>query len=304
MQLIYRGKDITDAVEISKADIIDNAGGIADSVELQFNDPRGYWRDWKPQKNDEVEIIHEGFKSGAMFVDELEQNRGTFIVRALSIPQVAKTSETKAWEDIRLLQVAEELAAKHRFDLQHYGIENHLYSRIDQQNIADFEHLSQRCMLEGYALKLTDRKAVIYDERYMESQLSVKAVYMDQFDGPFKFWDKATGTYSACTLSYGNISYTFKPDIGPTGPVLKVKNIYVSSRAEAERFASNILRNKNKDENTGYFTIQLDAGIAAGNTMLLPDTGFGDGKYFCYQVVHKIIEQKSFIRVRKPLEGY
>jgi len=303
VQIIYEGKDITSAVEIQKADIIDNAGGMTDSIELWFDDPKGFWSQWKPEKNHTVQIIENGFDSGLMYVDELEQQRGIFIIRALSIPQEAKTSNTKAWENIRFMEFATELASKYGFSLQTYGIQNHLYERVDQFEQADFEFLAWRCLLESYMLKITDSKVVIYDERYMESQIATKTIYADQLDGGYRFKSKSTGRFGGCRVMFENITYEFNPS-GTSGPILKVNDLYVSNIAEAERFAKGLLRSNNKYENTGSVVIELDASIAAGSNIAISGVGFGDGKYFCEQVTHKLKERKTHIRLRRPLEGY
>jgi len=303
MQIIYEGSDITGAVEIKNANIVDNAGGVADSLELWLDDPKGFWSQWKPQKNHRVRIKESGFDSGMMYVDELEQRRGLFIIRALSIPQEAKTDNTKAWESVRFMELATEISGKFGFSLQTYGIQNHLYDRVDQVEQADFEFLAWRCLLEGYSLKITDGKVVIYEERYMESQTPVKTIYKDQLDGDYSFRSKSTGIYGACRVSYGNISYEFRP-VGSSGPTLKEAEIPVSSKGEAERFAKNLLRFRNKYEHSGYCTIELDPGIAAGNMIQVSGVGLADGKYFCYQVVHKLVDKKTFMRLHRPLEGY
>ncbi|MGI5839281.1 MAG: phage late control D family protein [bacterium] len=303
MQLIYQGKDITSAVEISRADIIDNSGGIADSIELQFNDPQSIWSQWQPQKGDRLQLREAGFDSGLMYVDELWQTNGVFAVRALSIPQTAKTPNTQAWEAVRFLEFATELAARHGFRLETYGITNHLYDRVDQVDEADFSFLAGRCRLEGYMLKLTDGKAVIYDERHMEAQAPVRTCTAGQLDGPYQFRDRVTDVFGACRLNYGSISYEFTAP-GIAGPILKVNDIHVASLGEAERFAKGLLRSKNKYEMAGSLAVELDPGVAAGNTIGIQGVGMADGIHFCETVIHHLVAKKTVLKVRRPLEGY
>lgn len=304
MQFKYQGKNITNIVEIKKADITDNAGGIADSVEMHFDDPKRLWSQWNPQKNDHIEISQDGFGSGLMYIDELEQQSGLFLLKALSIPQEAKTANTKSWEKIRLLQIAEEIARKYGFQLKTYGIQNYYYERIDQVEQADFEFLATRCMLEGYMLKVNGQSVIIYDERYMECQEIVRTINQNQFDGRYGFKNKSTGIFHSCKITYGDISYIFVPNIGPSGPVLKIVDLYCSTQGEAQRYSKNLLRLKNKYEYTGYCTIEIDPGIAAGNVIKISDIGYGEGDYFINQIIHRLVEQKSFLRLRKPLKEY
>lgn len=304
MQLIYEGKDITNAVEINRADITDNAGGMADSLELWFTDPKGRWSQWKPKKNDMVQIKEKGFGTGVMYVDELEQRRGLFVIRALSIPQEAKTDRIKAWENVRFMEFAQELAGKYGFALQTFGIENHLYDRVDQFQKADFEHLAHRCLLEGYVLKLTNQKAVIYDERYMERLTPARTIYAEEMDGEFLFKSQSTGIFGSCQIVHGDLSVDFIPAVGPFGPTLKPSGIRISSIGEGNRFCRGLLRAQNKMEHTGWCNIALDTRLAAGNNVTISGVGMADGKYFCQQAVHRLVAKKTYLRLRKPLEGY
>ncbi len=301
MQLIYQGKDIAPSVDIRHAEIVDNAGGVADSVELCFNDPQDVWSQWKPQKDDQVQLKKDGFNSGVMYVDELEQRRGVFIVRALSLPQEAKTERSQGWEQVRLLEIADELASRYGLRLEHYGLTNHLYERVDQREQADFAFLASRCALEGYSLKITDGRVVIFSERDMEAAPSSLTIAREDLDGEFTFWTRSTGIYGAASVRYGTVGYEYR--VGP-GPTFRVNDLYVSDQATAERFSRGLLRSKNKHEHTGFCTIRLAPGLAAGNIAAVTDMGMADGLYYCEQVRHNLVADRTHLRLRRPLEGY
>lgn len=304
MKLIYEGNDITDYINFSKAEFTDNAGNIVDSLELVFNDPKGIWNTWKPQKNDKISISQDGLNTGIMYLDEIEQRRGTFIIRALSIPQKAKNSNTQSWESVRFLEFATEIVTRYGFTLGTYGIENYLYDRVDQDEEADFSFLSQRCLLEGYVLKIADNKVIIYDEAYIESQDS-KEIDSNLFDGDYKFFSKSHEIYNSCQLTCGDLKSIYLPSNAPNGPILKFSNIYISNLAEGNRFAKNILRSKNKYENTGIFTLKLNTELTAGSNTNITGIGISDGKYICEQAKHNFVDDgRTYFRVRKILEGY
>ncbi|MGF7431098.1 hypothetical protein PQV03_10075 [Thermoanaerobacterium thermosaccharolyticum] len=308
MNIIYEGVDITDSIDIRKADIYDNAGGIADSVYLIFSDIEGSWSKWKPQKGDKIEVRQDGFSSGIMYIDQIEQKRGYFILKALSIPLNAKTQNTKSWENIRFLSLAKEMADKYSFELQTYNIQNWHYDRLDQVEQTDFDFLAYRCMLEGYMLKICNQSLIIYDEKYMEQQDSVKVINIEDIDGDYLFKIKSNDLYSSCNIQYngpnGLIKSVFKPSNAPIGPEKKIQNIYLFNQGEADRYAKNILRNFNKYENTGRIQTKLDTCIAAGNSVNINGINISNGKYFISQAVYKLLEEKMQLTLRKPLEGY
>ncbi len=305
MNIIYEGVDITDAVEVQKADIIDNAGGIADSIDLCFSDTDGLWSKWKPQKGHKLNVLESGFSSGNMYVDSIVQSRGSIRLKGLSLPPGAKTEKSKAWESIRFMEMAKNIA--YGFTLEAYGVSDYSYSRIDQLSETDYSFLSRRCIMEGYAAKVCNGKLVIYDERSFEARASVKTIYQDGFDGDFEFKDVLAGLYSACTISCssmaGTIQKEFRPMTAPAGPTLKPR-IYVENLAQAERFSRGLLRAANKHEKTGRIQVQLDPELAAGSCVDMNGVGLADGKYFIEQAIHRLKHKKTVLKLRKPLEGY
>ncbi|KPU42155.1 phage late control protein D [Oxobacter pfennigii] len=303
MQLMYEDSNILGAVELNKADITDSAGGRADSMELIFNDS-DTWSRWNPKKNDRIQIIDSGFDTGVMYADELEQRSGLFIIRALPFPQSVKERNTKGWENVRFTEIVREITNKHGFKLQAFGIEDHFYNRIDQNEQADLKFLSFRCILEGYVLKISAGKVIIYNESYMENQASARTINKNEFDGRYKFLSTSTHIYAGCRLTYGNYKSNYMPANAPAGPILKLSNIQVTSQTEADRYARNLLRFYNKHEYTGSFTIKKDAGLAAGVNTNITGLGMSDGKYFLSSVVHRLVEGKTSINARRVLEGY
>lgn len=303
MQLIYEGSDITGDVEIRKADLIDNAGGELDGVELIFNDPKGLWSKWKPEKNNTIQIKESGFDSGVMYADELTQQRGIIGIKALPVKQESKTPNIKSWDNVRFLGLAQEIATKHGLTLQVYGVNDQLYSRVDQFELSDFKFLSWRCLIEGYALKITDGKLVVYDELYMETQSTVKTLTSNDMDGDFIFKNKSNQIFGSCKVTHKGIQYEFKAP-KTYGPIFKYFDIVLGSFGEAERFSKGLLRSKNKFERTFSGVMRLDPGIASGNVLTLKDFGLADGNYFSYQVIHKLVEKRTILKLRKPLEGY
>jgi uncharacterized protein len=307
MQLIYDNYDITNSFNISASTVIDNAGGVADVLEIALFDNDDLPIKWKPQKNDVIRIKENSFSSGEMYIDHIEQNRGCFVAKAISIPINAKEINSKSWENIRFLSLMNEITSKYGFSLETHNIIDHFYVRVDQIDQTDFEFIAYRCMLEGYMIKFTDKKVVLYDEKYIESMTALINIDVSEFDGSYSFKDISSGLFSACSVSFnsidGLIKSEYRPSTAPFGPVLK-KYIYLGNQGEADRFAKGFLRAANKRQVTGVITVKLNSGIAAGTNINITGLGLFDGKYFVDQIIHKFNQKKSTIKLRKPLVGY
>lgn len=303
MQLIYEGKDITGSVDLRKAEVIDKAGNELDSNEIYANDPEGLWSKWRPAKNHVIELRNGGFTSGKMYLDEIGQEAGLMILKALPVKQQAKQSNSKGWDKVTFLELAQEFAGRHSLQLKTYGIHNYTYQRVNQVETPDLVFLAGRCLLEGYVLKISDGSLVIYDEKYMEIQASVETIYINDFNGNFSYMDKSTGIYGGCSIVFEDFSYTYTaPDV--YGPIIKTNNIPVYNLAEAQRYARNITRSHNKFEKTLSFTVDLDSKFTAGNTVEVKGTGIADAKYFIYEARHRMLHNKKLLKLRQIPEGY
>jgi uncharacterized protein len=302
LNFIYNGTDITADVQPIKLLLIDNAGGVPDSISAVFSDTQGLWGRWRPAKNDTIQAMVDGYDTGLMYIDHLSQQSGRFEIKVLSIPQTAKTARSQSWEDVRFLEFAAEIAGRHGFQLQTFGITNHLYRRVDQDEEADFAFLAYRSALEGYALKASGRTLIIYGERAEEERAineKESTIYQVDMIGGFHFIDKSTDIYSKCIVRSGMMRGEFS-DVSVNGPAL-TKNIAVSDHGEAQRFAKGILRSLNKYAITGRFTTELKPKFAAGSNVMIRGIGLFDGRYFVHRITHDIINQRTEFQVRRPL---
>lgn len=308
MNILYNGTDITDSVQPVTLRITDNVGGIPDSLSISFSDTDGVWSKWKPAKNDTLQVKENGFDTGLMFIDQLNQSAGVFGIKALSIPQTSKSARSQGWEKVRLLEIATEIAARYGFTLQTFNIINHLYERIDQQELADFAFLCGLCTLEGYALKINDRSLVIYSEQAQELQAvdpNMATIGAGSINGTFAFANNSTDIYQKCIVLSNGTSFIQGEYSAPgiLGPTIK-RSINATNQAEVNRWAKGVLRSYNKHMITGSLSINLNTNYAAGTNLNVEDIGMFDGKYTIHKLMHDLLNNKTALTLRKPLEGY
>lgn len=309
LNILYNNIDITSSVEPLRINLTDNAGGIPDSIESIFSDTDEIWSQWKPIKNDTLEVKQDGYSTGLMYVDELFQSAGIFQLKALSIPQHSKTARSQGWGNVRFLEFVNEIAGRYGFKVQTYGIENHFYQRVDQIEQADFSFLDYRCMIEGYALKINNKNIVIYNENYLEQKVvdtTNSIVYKSDIINNFEFKNKSTNIFQKCLVKSNNYSGYIQGEFEDKtiyGPTL-TKLINCSDQAEANRFAKGNLRFANKGMITGVLPIKLNTNYAAGSNVKIKNVGMFDGKYFIDRLVHDFMNDRTNICLRRPLEGY
>lgn len=302
-QIIYEGKDISADVEISGLKVTDSCGDHADGIDAVFANSENQWSGWKPQKEDALSIVHEGYRSGSMWIDRIRQEDDTISLGAVSIPPGGKTKQTRAWENVTLITIAAEIAARYGLTAKFLNAPTYSYARVDQLSRGDFGFLQDRAMLEGCSIKVQDKKLYLYSDAYMENLPAVKTIDAADFYEKPRFDDSSGGTYSGCSVSWGTFSGTYV-DSGAVGPVLSVNNYPASSAGETQRFAKNLLRSSNKKEHTGEIAVMLDTTVTAGNSINITGLGLNDGKYYIDTAEHSFSEEISRFTMHRCFTRY
>ncbi len=304
MKVIYENVEIN--VQVSECIITDNMGGKADSLAITFADIKNECRKWPFEKNHVVEVIEPPFSTGKMYVDEFGCGPGTYTIRALSTRKKIKTKYTRTWEKVRFLTLAKDLLKEEGLKLETYGeIKDYEHLRVDQIEKNNIDFLNERCILEGYNLKICDGKAIIIAESFLEQQRESTIFNPSMFVGKYEFKCTSKDIYSGCEISYNSGKFIRGRYISRNnGEVLKLRNIMVSDSYEADRFAKNILKFHNKYEITGIFYLNKNTNIAAGITVKIEDLDLFNGKYIIERVYQELIQGKTKVKVRKVLEEF
>lgn len=304
LQILYQGKDIYNDISLSSCIHDMHAGSRSDELEIRFNDTRGLWDNWRPTNDDVIEVIDGAARTGKMYVESVKPDNGSMVLRAFSTPPSAKNSTSKAWEKVKLLQLAAEIAERHGLELKTYEVTDQLYEYVSQHNLPDFAFLERRCTLESVAFLVYDGKLVLYGEQALERQEPAKTLEVGT-DADYEYNNNATEAYGRAIIKNGQWVGTHAAGSN-TRQLEKVIQLQISNQAEANRFAAGLLRNANKNAVSGIWSTALMRDLAAGSVVNIKTKGAGtwDGPAFLYRVRHDYASEKSKVFFRRPLEGY
>lgn len=306
MEILWNGENIAGKVNVSEVMMYDTAAGMADSADIVFPDPEQIWANWQPVKGDILMINKDDFMTGIMFFDGWKIKGQTYIATAISTPPQGRTEGIRGWNKATFLQIAEDISTACGLQLVSYDIIDYTYNRVDQVLKGNIAFLNSLCLREGYVLKVTNGQAVIFGEKVFEQKDPVKTINRYQMDSDFFFSSNSIDLKAACASKYydeNNILIEFIAIAqGIYGGQLRLDEP-LSSIGEAERYAKAALRQLNKNEYKGCFAISLDTSLAASQCINISGIGQADGKWYISEVNHMILAQKTYCRVRKPIEG-
>lgn len=303
MKIFYEGTDIYPSVSVNQC-VYDSYGEQqGDSLRIVFNDTTDLWDTWKPAKGDKISASLGTCNTGDMYVISIRPENGFMCLRASSIPGTHNNRSNKSWQHVHFKQLCREIGARHGLECNFYGVDDQTYEYVNQQNKEDFVFLEERCVMEGCAFLVYNGRLIVYSESYIETAGSNNVLRIGS-DVKFDYRDNSNDVYGVCMIKNGALVGTYSA--GVTDRVLeKVLSVKISSQAEANRFAKNLLRFENKKMTEGvcYSNVFLP-GYAAGSLVNLETAGASSWNVpvVMTHVRHDFVKATTKLWFRKILE--
>jgi hypothetical protein len=340
-EIRYSGKDISADLQPYLLDVsyTDNSGGQADELTVSLEDREGLWRDeWLPGAGDKLRCrLHlddwgEGggtLSCGEFTIDKPADMAGppsTVKLSAVSVPTTSaarRTARSKAWEQVTLRTVADDVAASAGMTLvwevdaaQEPGI----LDRVDQSSESDLAFLQKQCQAYRLAMKVTDSQIVIWDVTKFEQRdefttytlgesrvkgwkLSVKG-FMFTPKVKVEYHDPWEGVVQESTRTaaqelrgedpndpLGMLPQSFDDEAAET---IRQR---ARSKAEAEAKAKAALLTRLEHTVEGSLTLMADVRAVAGNTIRLVGWKRCDGKYLISKAIFSGIGKEATVQV-------
>ena len=338
--ILYNGKNISSSLApyLKSLTVTDNMGGMADDLQITLEDREALWQaSWLPEMGAtlDVSIICENwpelpgtvYRLGLFEIDEITSSGppSEVQIKAVSVPDDNKlrgVERTRSWEKAELKRIANDIATGAALSLAYEPDYNPIIDRAEQSEESDLNFLYKLLQDHGLALKIFDKKLVIFDEADYEAAEPMSTIYKPQKadDTGTAFEIKAVKSYSlksklrdiykACHVKYQDgkskqkIEAIFTDPQKSSGKTLEV-NEQVKTQGEAERLAKKRLRAKNCQEVTGSFSLLGNPLLLAANTIALSGFGAYDATYIITRATHSIGSGfTTDIEIRRCLNGY
>ena len=272
------------SAEISRLQITDRQGAQADEITLEILNADA---DGKIERGRSLEGNFGGFKSGKMHIDKITSTTRKTRIGAISAPVSAKERRTRHWRKVRLFDIVNDVATNIGISVFYHSVENHFYENVTQCNETDLAFLNRLCIREGYALKIDNERAVIYNKSAVESTAAVATI--KGADGVISdriaFSENPNMVQSVTVKYFADRLISYTATSGTMGARLTIRE-YVGDAGEAERFAKGYLKHFTENDVTVDALIPINDGIASGVCVKFEGYARYDGKYFIMECCH------------------
>lgn len=302
MNLMYNGVDIYSKVHIKECVYESYCCNHINYLRVLFEDSAHKFDAYGMRQNDLIRIVDGAIDTENMYIDTLHPiNCGYEVVARSAKNGTLEKSTNKEWYKVKFKQVMKEIAERHALQCLFYGVTNRTYQVLVQNDEPDFEFASRIAVLEGCVIVIYNNKMIVASESYLENSVSNYNIDIDSYDVGIK----RGVLYNSCTATDGSTQGTFQINDGFVA--FRKKFDVLHGEEEAERFAMNLLRYRNKNSYIGVvISDELLYSISAGSVVNIISNDYvtANGTAFLYRVRHDLVKGISKIWFRKCLEGY
>lgn len=314
MKILYEGKDIFNDVSLSQCWHDMYAERKSDCLIIKFNDAKKLWDSWGAKTGDKIQVVSGASDTGIMFIDSVVPSYGMITLTAYSYPPTVKDKRSKSWNEIKFSALADYVANNNGLKLKKFDVEDFTYKYVAQKNISDFEFLQQRAVLEGCAFLVYNEELILYKEEKLESKGSQGTIDIENAPKTYRPENQINFTYDSNRLnSFESVEITNGVETGlyscgnGTGKELKkVLPLPMTDTGEAERFAKNLLRFYNKNQDLGSVSMKFCDKYSPGSIITIKNKNnpSWNGDFFVTHVRQDYTNGRTKIDFRKKLEGY
>lgn len=231
--------------------------GESDELNIVFENIHKLWSNgWWPERGASITAkleIENWYQPGDSYqidcgkfeIDDLTDSGppSTFAIGALSVgitSSIRGEETTRAWENIKLSEIVEQLAKKHGFSVYFDSEYDPIFDRFDQKKQSDLAFILKIAEYAGLQVRLSHGKLIVYQDSLYDQQEIALTISKD-YDGykSHHFRASSSDIYTACHVTYLDsksrklLTYQYAPD-GRSG-TLEKNSVSSSGATTAQR---------------------------------------------------------------------
>ena len=294
MEVYYQGTDITDSVQVKSCIVRDNGGGRSDSLAIEF-DNASSWHSWRAEEDNQIEITHNGYDSGIMYVNRITPENDVYTIIASSLPCKAREKGYRSFYKKSIEEIMRQCAMESNMDFSIYGIDEKIiipYIERDNEGCAAF--LDRLLVLEGATLKCVNGKYRAIGITYAQKREAIQTVTLEATQEGINYMQNGT-VYKGVKIITPYGSGSAKDDNVPENHIWYTAcgKIPAKSNIQASRWARGKLLDLNRKCEKLVMQTEFNPGLTALIRIDVDSSTKTAGQWLIQDVEHDLINLKT-----------
>lgn len=301
MRLIYEGVDISGDVDIHRCTHRDVSGGRCDSMDLSL-EHLGAWYAWQPARDDAIEIEHEGYSTGKLFLNTILPENGRYRIIATSLPSTAMQRKWQSFQDMRLGDIMRNCAAQSGMDWALYGLdENIRYPYIERKNESCPSFLNRLMQMEGGTLKCVAGRMAGIGIKYAQDLDAGQAIELRAEQDALQYRRREDTKYGGITVLTPYAQASAQDDTA-AGRVHITCDLPATNAIQAARWARGMLLANNRQAERLKCCMELNIGMTAMARIDITGGTDADGKWIVDEAEHDFLNEKTTVQLLRCID--
>ncbi|MBQ8507221.1 MAG: phage late control D family protein [Clostridia bacterium] len=296
MRLIYQGTDISDYVDMHSCVHRDVSGGRCDSIDIEF-EHAGNWYAWQPARDDVIEVEHDGYTTGRLYLNTILPENGRYRLIATSLPGSAMRRTWQSFRDMTLADIMRSCAAQCDMDWALYGLdEGTVYPYIERQNESCAAFLNRLMRLEGAVLKCVNGRMAGIGIGYAQEIEAMQEITISAEQDAAQYRRLDGMKYGALTIRTPFAEATAR-DSAASGEQQILTCYPARDIMQAGRWARGLLLENNRRAEQLTLTTELNIGMTAMARIDISGSTDASGDWLVDEAEHDFINERTTARL-------
>lgn len=297
MDIYYQGVNITEDVQIKNCIVNDAAGERCDSLTIEFENASS-WYSWGPAEDDQIQVAHNGYDSGTMYVNRIRPEGETYTILATALPCKAREKGYQSFIGKTVKEIMRQCAMNSSMEYRLYGIDgNVIIPYIERSNKGNAGFLARMLMLEGAQLKCINGAYAAIGLEYAQSREPVETMELTASQEGMTHCDdgqRKSGIMIRTPYAKAYLTDTSEPAgrlLLPGSEIAPLTDI------QAARWGKHYLMDHNRKKEA--ITVQSEFNPALTAMQRIDIEGAYAGEWLIQNVEHDLINLKSTVTMHR-----
>lgn len=300
MKIYYQGTDITDSVQVKSCIARDNGGGRSDSLTIEFNNAAS-WHGWGAAEDDQIFVTHNGYDSGAMYVNHVIPEDDVYTIIASSLPCKAREKGYRSFYKKSIEEIMRQCAMESNMDFRIYGIDGKtIIPYIERNNEGCAAFLDRLLTLEGAALKCVNGRYSAIGIAHAQEREVLQTVQLAATQEGIQYIKKGTaykGIKVITPYASGSAVDNNVPENHSWGTICG--ELPARNNIQAARWARGKLLASNRQCEELTMQTDFNAGLTALIRIDIESNADTDGQWLVQDVEHDFVNLKTTATMRR-----